>query len=660
VINDTTESTSSMNMESSSSMVYSVSHSKCNDKAEKRCKELENVIRKQHINIFKMRRKMTTLRNTIHSLKKKDSNDKYKKALQSIFTDCQIEALCKKRHIRFWSHETIERALRLKFVCGTNGYEEIIQQGIPLPNVRTLQRRLENFQFEPGLSEKMFEFLENKKHLFKNDTDIECGLIFDEMSITPQQCYNSATGSFIGKITFPNDKANDKIATHALVFMLVGIGNRWKHVVGYHFTGNSFNPETLKQIIFQIINKTEEKGYHVNFITSDMGSGNTGLWRILGISTGRHSEIVNYVTHPFDASRNLYIIGDLPHVFKNLKQALINNEVIIVPNNIVRKYNLPTNEIKLKHFNELISVQNNSELLLAPRLSIDDICINNFNKMKVNKARHVFSNDVSSSLQLLADENNKPEFITTAWFVNIVSKWFSLMTSRCCSIALGEKNRNIYNANIDFLNEIINIFTQLQIGNGQFKPVQRGIIISTKSIIELSKYLITEKNFKYILTSRFSQDCLENLFSQIRQKNVIPNPLQFSNDLKLISIAMYMKRINSSSYDNDNSEYVSGFIKFLSEEKQTNKRNIDINNNGTSNSKIPPFNKHLITLSNLELNSLYNIAGYLIHSITKTCRLCNKCLKSVGSKTPILYSFTKLVQLKCFTDNCLFFVLITH
>jgi len=43
---------------------------------------------------------------------------------------------------------------------------------------------------------------------------------------------------------------------------------------------------------------------------------------------------------------------------------------------------LPTNEIKLKHFNELISVQNNSELLLAPRLSIDDICINNFNKMK--------------------------------------------------------------------------------------------------------------------------------------------------------------------------------------------------------------------------------------------------------------------------------------
>jgi len=41
--------------------------------------------------------------------------------------------------------------------------------------------------------------------------------------------------------------------------------------VGYHFTGNSFNSETLKQIIFQIINKTEEKGYHVNFIASDMG-----------------------------------------------------------------------------------------------------------------------------------------------------------------------------------------------------------------------------------------------------------------------------------------------------------------------------------------------------------------------------------------------------
>lgn len=604
--------------------------------------------------MIRMRKTMKTLRFTIHTLKHKDNNDKYKKALYSVFTDCQVKALfTKKRSVRTWSHKTIERALQLKFVCGNNGYEELIRQGIPLPSLRTLQRKVEDFKFEPGISEEMFDYLKNKKPAFKNEIDLECGLIFDEMSITSKKSYNPSTGSFIGNITFPNDKA---IATHALVFMLVGIGSRWKHVVGYHFTGNSFDSKTLKEIIFQIINKTEKIGYHVNFITSDMVSGNTALWRLLDISTGRHSKIVNCIIHPFDANRYLYIIADPPHIFKNLKQALINNEVITISDDIVIKYNLPTNQIKLEHFSELISIQNNPELLLTPRLTIDDICTNNFNKMRVNKARNVFSHDVSSSFKLLADEKNKPEYITTAWFVQIVSKWFSLMTSRCCTIVLGTKNENVYNASLDFLNNVINIFTQLKIGNG-FKPVQRGIIISTTSIIELTNYLITKKNFKFVLTSRFTQDCMENLFSQIRQKNVIPHPLQFSNDLKLVSIAMYMKCINNSSYDNDDRENLPGFVEYLSIIKQKNECESYLNNNVSNSDEIPPFNQNSISrLSSLELNSLYNIAGYIIQSITKICKICNNCLQSVGSKTALSYTFTKLVQYKRFTNNCLFFM----
>lgn len=113
----------------------------------------------------------------------------------------------------------------------------------------------------------------------------------------------------------------------------------------------------------------------------------------------------------------------------------------------------------------MINIQENSELLLTPRLTTDDIKCNNFSKMKVNKAKHVFSHDVSSSFVLLANENNRPEFITTAWFINIVSKWFSLMTSRYSKIALGNtKNNNVYNENIAFLHDIINIFSKLQIG----------------------------------------------------------------------------------------------------------------------------------------------------------------------------------------------------
>ena len=100
----------------------------------------------ENYNSIKMRKEMKILKNTIYILKNKSNNDKYKKALQSVFTDYQIKTLFTKKHcVRMQSNDTIQRAL--KFVCGNNGYKELIRQGYPLPNVRTLPRRLEDFQF---------------------------------------------------------------------------------------------------------------------------------------------------------------------------------------------------------------------------------------------------------------------------------------------------------------------------------------------------------------------------------------------------------------------------------------------------------------------------------------------------------------------------------
>ena len=106
-----------------------------------------------------------------------------------------------------------------------------------------------------------------------------------------------------------------------------------------------------------------------------------------------------------------------------------------------------------------------------------------------------------------------------------------------------------------FCTKLLIFLSKLKIGNGAFKPVQRGIMISTQSIIDLTEYLITKRNFQYVLTTRFTQDCVENLFSQIRQKNVIPHSLQFTNDLKLIAISIYMRDINNTNYDNDDQQY---------------------------------------------------------------------------------------------------------
>lgn len=66
-------------------------------------------------------------------------------------------------------------------------------------------------------------------------------------------------------------------------------------------------------------------------------------------------------------------------------------------------------------------------------------------------------------------------------------------------------------------------------------------MIITQSIIELIEYLIAERSYEYVLTSRFTQDYIENLFSGIRAKHQIPNALQFKQDLKLFCISQYIK-----------------------------------------------------------------------------------------------------------------------
>ena len=51
-------------------------------------------------------------------------------------------------------------------------------------------------------------------------------------------------------------------------------------------------------------------------------------------------------------------------------------------------------------------------------------------------------------------------------------------------------------------------------GKPDWKPVQTGVILSSASILGLAEDLLQPTNF--LLTSRFTQDCLENLFSCVR------------------------------------------------------------------------------------------------------------------------------------------------
>lgn len=589
------------------------------------------------------------LRNTKIKMKKLQlSAERYHSPIfWQLFNKDQFMALKKKqdrKSTKFmkWSNKTVTNALKLKFSCGNNGYKELLQQGFPLPSIRTLQRRLQNLKFDSGVLYEVFEFLKIKVETFKSH-ERECVLVLDEMAITPGKVFDTSLNKYFGDVTLPGHTG---MATHVLVFMLGGVTTRWKQVVAYHFTGNSVNGAVFKSIIESIFQIANDLKLNILSVTSDMGSCNQALWRSWGISAGRHSPVKCKIPNPSYSDKFVYIFADIPHLFKNIKSMLLTNKIIRIPINIVEKNNLPTQEVLSQHIFEILAHQKTHTFKLTPKLSEEDLLPTHFTQMKVSTSTNVVSHTVSSALKFLSEELKKPGYLTTAWFLDQIERWFYIMTSRHPSCALSKFNIEAYNEAITFLRDFMDLFLNMEVGYKKlWKPSQSGVLISTQSVLELQAELLEKKEFQFVLTSRFSQDCLENLFCCLRSKQLVPNAVQVKNNLKLICVSQYLKNSSTSSYDEDDRQFLSGFLDSI----ETTKPKYDVVRLPTE-IKEPIYN-----LSHSELNSMYNVCGYILQSIKKTSKTCETCINAAGSKSPLVKKFAKFSLIKRFREHSLFF-----
>jgi hypothetical protein len=107
--------------------------------------------------------------------------------------------------------------------------------------------------------------------------------------------------------------------------------------------------------------------------------------------------------------------------------------------------------------------------------------------MSVGLALRLIKNDTAGSLKYCVLQNKLPkEALVTAWFFEIVNKWFNIFTSRSRITAITKECNNFENKQ-QFLQEIINLFYGLKIGPKRaWKPVQTGVILASTNAIQLS------------------------------------------------------------------------------------------------------------------------------------------------------------------------------
>ncbi|XP_064461629.1 uncharacterized protein LOC135371569 [Ornithodoros turicata] len=352
-----------------------------------------------------------------------------------------------------------------------------------------------------------------------------------------------------------------------------------------------------------------------------MGPGNRSMWQYFKVNSGKHSRIANIAQHPSFGNRQLLMLHE----------------------DDVKRHNLPGSVITLDPIKHLARFQEESTFKLAPKIRKEVADPNHFDKMKVSNAMSIFSHSTAVALRTMVEEHGWPEqTLVTAWFIDQVNHWFDLMCSRHPVMALSRHNTAKYEEALKFLQVFMDMFSRLKIGNGHYKPCQAGVLLSTTSMLELQKHLLEDLHFDFLLTSRFTQDSLENFFSTVRHRNPIPTPLEFKMSLKIISISQYLKVSTTGSYEVDDGTFFLADFN-TSKENQAPQPSTDPDN--------LLYGKPHLTKA--EESAFFCYCGYIVSRVLKnnvTCRECESGLTEKPSSTSGVHSFTTS---KCFKEGAL-------
>ena len=327
-----------------------------------------------------------------------------------------------------------------------------------------------------------------------------------------------------------------------------------------------------------------------------MGAANQKMWVDAGISSSQTS-LVNFITHPSNSSLKVYFMADPPHLLKSIRNCLLKNNIILPATETTK--HLKSRIVSIEHLKMLHEFQKSSNFKLLIRLTDEFFNLSNYKKMRVDMAAKLLSHSAASALYFMNSIGAAPEEITTAYFCDLINKWFDILNNRTNTTQMNE---------IMKINDMSNLTKAITFSDKRkWKPIQKGILLTNKTIINLFNELTSEKvDFKL---GRMSQDCIENLFSQIRSKgDCNPTSLKFKINLKLITLSNYLKFSNNTNYNNDESIYLLNML-------QTKEKN-ELENNDEINL--------IKSLKEIEMNSnlIYYITGWNTFKEKITCEEC--------------------------------------
>lgn len=265
--------------------------------------------------------------------------------------------------------------------------------------------------------------------------------------------------------------------------------------------------------------------------------------------------IVNFFNFQGD---RIFVLSDSQHVIKNKRNAWWKQKIFYIAPHIVQREGLPTNEVCYSILYDIVEFQNLQPFKIAPHLSkkVLDKPKDPFGKMQVQPAKDVFCRNTAVAIRTMVKDHEKPKWwLTTAWYVDQVAMWIDFMSSKDAKLSFSLKNEEKFLEKWNFLCNFLDLIDTTKNMAPKLKnawcPVQKGIMLSTKSVMELALYYLMDKRFDFFMPGRFTGDPAENTFSQTRRKNKTPTCLQFIYIIRNLCFINYMKPVKGMSYQED-------------------------------------------------------------------------------------------------------------
>ncbi|XP_029836072.2 uncharacterized protein LOC115320100 isoform X2 [Ixodes scapularis] len=136
----------------------------------------------------------------------------------------------------------------------------------------------------------------------------------------------------------------------------------------------------------------------------------------------------------------------------------------------------PNNLVPLEHVQKLESINSQHDLKLAPHIKEKHLNSLYFDKMDVGSAYTFLNHAVGAAIKYLVQEGIiGEETLTRAWFLELVFKWFSLMTSRTIKLAVSELNPKKHEEAVTLLEKVGYIFSRLSFYKARIEGVLQTV-----------------------------------------------------------------------------------------------------------------------------------------------------------------------------------------